>query len=1089
MSLPKVPISAPELARRVLLHPRGGVNALMELVRNSETEWLELKASFYPEGGKFEQGTNADDYRWNVAKAVIALANSIGGVVLLGVADNGGVIGIEASDPDGRRRSKGAEAFRREVVMPQVLCPTKGWRTGRQGNFRLVNAALLERLVALEEIPKGEQSVLAIFVDPAPEGYGFVEVEASKDVTRQIYLRKRGAVGQVVALDGDQADVLSAHEAQRHKLAAEIPLLWKQFEEGGLLARSTEELVPDVRRHVAALETRLAPVAAKFVPLDAVHRRTTRPNASRKAPVLDDGDNWVRSEATPSGEDSDLLPTAPEPRRGPATELLRKTNQALLIGEGGSGKSRCLAALAFEAAREWKPGQPWPLLASLSAYSAEGLAGLLATESGIDWQDLAPRVGAGELTLYLDGLNECPDSFYDQCLKEVAGVLREYPAARVLLTSRSAQLPPELKLEVFELEAMDRACQSKFLAIYLEQPQKAESILERLHLHDGGSAIAGSPMLLRIAAEVAREADEIPNERSKLYYRFLDAWFRRETETSRRSGETLPWDHELTITALAELAFRARQKGSGRIPLPKAHALLIHRLGEDAERFIDWASQGTVLVRDEGRGDLAFEHETIQEYLCARYLVARHEDLHSDVLAVRADAKPGIWAMPLAFTFEMLEQPSPAFLDSAWGVEPLIVAAGTRSELHHHAKDVAEDLWEEAVLNVLLGKNAAAQTRAISIIARLPPKYPISQYLLSSLNSHAFWYTAQTHATGVARLDRLSGLVCGPDFPWIELLADTLVGCKAWAEGLSPALRAIAGVSPTPTLRQVLSSCSVSELCALRRRKMISAEIFVSAWKTALDRSSADRLDLDLLDILRTEKEQMNDIMQDMLPRYQAQLRRIAFEPELSLRVLSILLRGGVVQAKELRERRGFLANVCARMSMMNAIRLSKQGLLRPADIDAGTRARLVYDRKTTRRNIDDAIRSGLLNPEDLPTQLRERIVAAAQSPHRKQRARSGGARFSIAMLSDAKSRMKVNEELSKTRWTVELKRAIPERGFGFVRHPDFEQDIFCLFPKISASDRNGLREGKELNVRITTSFDRARQQWSFAVESGHTVE
>lgn len=1089
MSLPKAPISAPELARRVLLHPRGGVNTLMELVRNSETEWLELKASFYPEGGNFEQGTNADDYRWNVAKAVIALANSIGGVVLLGVADDGGLIGIEASDPHGRRRSKGAEAFRREVVVQQVLCPTKGWRTGRQGNFRLVNAPLLERLVALEEIPQGEQSVLAIFVDPAPEGYGFVEVEASKDVTRQIYLRKRGAVGQVVSLDGDQADVLSAHEAQRHKLAAEIPLLWKRFEQAGLLARSTEELLPDVSRYVATLKARLAPVAAQFVPLCAVQRRTSGLSASGKVQVLNDVDNWVRSESTRSGEDSDLLRTDPEPRRGPATELLGRNSQALLIGEGGSGKSRCLAAFAFQAAREWKPGKPWPLLVSLASYSAEGFAGLLATESGIDWQDLAPRVGAGELTLCLDGLNECPDLYYDQCLKEIAGILREYPAARLQLTSRSARLPPQIKLEVFELEAMDRTCQSKFLVTYLEQPQKAESILEQLHLHDGGSVIAGSPMLLRIAAEVTRETDEIPNERSKLYCRFLDAWFRRETERSRRDGKTLPWDHELTITALAELAFRARQKGSGRIPLPQANALLIHRLGEDTERFIDWASQGTVLVLNEGRGELVFEHETIQEYLCARYLVTRHEDLHSDVLAVRADAKPGIWAMPLAFTFEMLAQPSPAFVDSAWRVEPLIVAAGTRSELHPRAKDVAHDFWVEAVLNVLLGKDAAAQARAISIIARLPPKYPISQYLLSSLNSHAFWYTALTHANGIARVERLRGLVCGPDFPWIELLADTLVGCKAWAEGLSPALRAIAGVSPTPTLREVLSSCSVSELCALRRRKMISAETFISSWKTALDRSSAWRVDLDLLDILRTEKEQVDDILQDMLPRYRAQLRRIAVEPELSLRVLSILLRGGIVQAEELRERPGFLANVCARMSMMNAIRLARQGMLRPADVDAGTRARLVYDRKTTRRNIDDAIRNGLLNPKDLPTQLRERIVAAAPSPHGKPRARSGGAKFSVALLSDAKSRMKVNAELAKTRWTVELKRTLPERGFGFVRHQDFDEDIFCLLSKIAATDRNGLREGNVLNVRIITSFDRARQHWSFAVESGHTVE
>ncbi len=177
----------------------------MQFVRQSETEWLELKAATYPKDGTFDKGTNADDYNWHVAKAVIALANSIGGVVLLGVTDDGSVIGIEASDPKGRRQSKGAEAFRREVVMQQMLLPHKGWRTGRQGIFQLVNAALLERLVALEEIPDGEQTVLAIFVDPAPAGYGLVEVKKPNDASPVIFVRERGAVGQVRELPKDQA--------------------------------------------------------------------------------------------------------------------------------------------------------------------------------------------------------------------------------------------------------------------------------------------------------------------------------------------------------------------------------------------------------------------------------------------------------------------------------------------------------------------------------------------------------------------------------------------------------------------------------------------------------------------------------------------------------------------------------------------------------------------------------------------------------------------------------------------------------------------------------------------------------------------
>ena len=70
------PKTARELAMRVLKHPRGGLDALLELVGGSETEWLELKAATYPEGGRFDGGANEDDYRWDVARAVIALANS-----------------------------------------------------------------------------------------------------------------------------------------------------------------------------------------------------------------------------------------------------------------------------------------------------------------------------------------------------------------------------------------------------------------------------------------------------------------------------------------------------------------------------------------------------------------------------------------------------------------------------------------------------------------------------------------------------------------------------------------------------------------------------------------------------------------------------------------------------------------------------------------------------------------------------------------------------------------------------------------------------------------------------------------------------
>ena len=47
-----------------------------------ETEWLEFKAATRVVGG-------TGDHLWNVARALIAMANSTGGLVVLGVCETG----------------------------------------------------------------------------------------------------------------------------------------------------------------------------------------------------------------------------------------------------------------------------------------------------------------------------------------------------------------------------------------------------------------------------------------------------------------------------------------------------------------------------------------------------------------------------------------------------------------------------------------------------------------------------------------------------------------------------------------------------------------------------------------------------------------------------------------------------------------------------------------------------------------------------------------------------------------------------------------------------------------------------------------
>jgi hypothetical protein len=1092
------PRTARDLAARVLKHPRGGLDALLELVGGSETEWLELKAATYPEGGRFEGSDNEDDYQWDVARQVIALANSVGGVVILGFDEKKGlVIGLEACDPEGKRESKGAEAFRREVILQQVLHPEKGWKTSRRGTFKVSKQQghLFERLVTLEEVRCGEKSILAILVDPVQRGYGHVDVEKTiaGKAARVVYARKRGAVGQIIELPTDDPAVMHLHDERHERHEQEVSLAWDRFLASVQIARPARELLPDIQGYLGRIKNQLSRFERVFTPLDAEQRDIAgvHPDAAKGEVVPGFDEAWLQDPAEPAladGNDADeLLSPDRAPRQGLVTDLLDEQRRAVLIGEPGSGKSTCFGKLALRAAEQWEPGRAWPLLVSLAKYSSDGLAGLLQRYSGIEWQDLAPQVAAGEVILYLDALNECPDSLYASCRTEIASLLREYPDGRVFVSARSSNAPEQFRLATFEIRPMGRAQQLRFLEAFLDEAGLAAELLDRLYRQPGGETIAGSPVLLRIVAEVARETSDIPAGRAALHRRFLETWHRRESLKASQSGSEFPWRREQVIDALSVLAFRTRQKGWGTLRLHQARDILVPVLGEDVDQFIDRIAQGLILSRDEEAGTVGFWHETTQEYLCAESLAARHEDLGPNALAGNAEAKLATWAMPVAFALELVENPSDALLSAAWQVEPLIVAAAARDPGRLATMQIEGDAWTRGVLHALRDEDVSAEARAITIVARLPPKYPLSPYLVSTLRGSAFWYAAQTHEAGVARLDRLRRLLCGRRFPWIELLPGALAGNEAWASDLGPALRAVVGTPPTPSLSEVLSTATVSELCALRRRGRISSQTFLSSWADALGETSDPQLEMDLVDILRSERESVREIVRKMLPLYRTQLRSIAGERELSLRLLNILVREGATSAQEVRRETGRLDAILSGMSMMNAIRLAKSRVVRRADLDEQERTRLVYT--SSRKEIDMALDVGLLLPEDLPAELRRPVAPRPTGGVSPVKVTTGRPDYLVADLAVKDGRTRIDTLLRTSRWKVTVKSVRPEGDFGFVRHPQFDSDIFFRVATVSSPAGVPISPGQTLDVRLASRFDSKKERWGFVVDSGRVVD
>jgi cold shock CspA family protein len=1089
------PRTASQLAGRVLKHPRGGIAALLALADGSERDWLEFKAATYPIGGDFKTPENKHDYRWNVAKAVIALANTIGGVVLLGVNDAGEPVGIEASDPDKKRERDGAEAFRRDVVLQQVLHPKRGWRTGTEGHIEVVNPALYESLIKLEEVRFGGRIVIAILVDSVPRGYGHILV--SKNATHRsdpiVYVRRRGSIGQVREVSVHDPVLSHSHNGQPESFESEARQLWDLFLARLQGPRRVGELEPRILAHLDRTKSQLSPFEHLFTPLDGVQREPPLgERVAASSPLIPElGEEWLGKPGQPNSETneaaSDLVGSDDAPRSGLVMDLLDRQRRASLIGEAGSGKSTCLRTFALSTAKQWERGRPWPIFASLAQYSSEGLPALLQRSSGIDWEDLAPEVASGEVVLCLDALNQCPDSLYESCGNEIANMLVEYPELRMLISSRSASDVEQFGLPSVEIRPLDSSQQIRFLQAYISEHGRAADVLDRLCQQPGGNSIAGSPILLRIVAEIARESSVLPTGRAALYRRFLEVWCQREIDQALLRGDLFPWSREQVMDALSSLAFRARRRGWSTLSVDQVSQIMIPLLGKDVDRFIDQMAQGFTLTRDEQGGTVGFWHETIQEYLCAEYLVARHQDLGPNSLEVHSASRRPNWATVLAFAFELIDEPSDALMVAAWHLDPLITMMAARDSTRLASVPIEGDPWTRAILRALRGEDVSKETMEVTIAARLPPKYPISPYLISTLQSSAFWYAADSHEAGTSRLDLLLGLLSGGRFPWIELLSDALAGNPTWQPNLSPAQRLLVGVEAPSSLSEVLSTATVAELCALRRRGKISAGTFLSSWEHALGDTSGVQLEVDLIDILRTEREKVRENVRRMLVNYRATLRQIAADRRLSLRLLSILVREKVISAREIRSDRDRLQDILVRMSVMNAIRLAKCRVIARSDIDERDRTRLIYE--SSQSQIASGVEVGLFVLEDLPPALR----AAVMSRPTKRRSRSGesahGPRYLVADLVDVGERTSIDRLLRARRWKVTVKWVHPEGIFGFVEHPAFDADIFFATSAIASSDGAPIAAGQMLDARLVTRFDRSKDRWAFAIDSGQVVD
>lgn len=999
--------NARDLVARILNHPQGGIDALLRLAEDQETDWLECKAALHPVGGVFEPGENADDYRWHVAKAAVALANSCGGVVLLGLNDALCPVGLAPSDPRGVLARKGREAFNRDVVLAPLVSTC--WKTGTSGTIKLLGS--MERLIEIRNADYRGQPLAAILVAPVPDNdllelselREFREGREKYTYTRHLIpIRAHGAVGQVRELQGKEIRV---HErARANQLNSDrYDQLWQRF-----LASLPDDIAPaeliDARVEQALADYHTACVQEGrslrdlFTPLDveedpsssaAAHAGEFVPEAEEWRDLFASDDPWDTNDADENDDDeeedrddtepddsAEEPPPAP-PRRGQVFELLAQEPRAILLGEPGAGKSTCLLRLALTQAEEYRAGAPMVLYAPLRHYTEQGLTALLARLGRQPWPVLEALIRVGRLRLLLDAVNECPRHLQPRCCQDIKALLEAHPALPVILSTRGLSYRCQLRLPTFVVRPLDREQQQRFLTTYLRgDAARATALLQRIQNQPGGALIASNPLLLRIIVEVSRTLGELPRGRALLYRRLVEDWYQREATKEAHTGAALRWSFPRTREALATLALAARQ--AGRIEMERAWAIRALRplLADDAMPFLERMAQGLLLQLDAEQDNLSFNHETVQEYLAAEALIRQPE-----ALAEAPTDMTSSWHMPLAYAFELETDPPAALVREAWRREPLLVAAALRDTARLSALLIAEggDPWLTGVLRTLRGEPCDAESERIAHDLLYPPVHSLPEALTEALASQAFWYAGLTHDAGIQRLEGLRRLITEREEPWLDLLPLVCHGHPQWKQHLNPAQQAVIAIEEgenTQNKKIIEDSLNINEIILLRRKSLLGENQISQRRKRDLIQQ-ATPIQLLLIAganiVIDIPADKMRNIFDSITDCHWDWLIQV------------FLLTGNSKHAAWLFRKRALFSEDSfetshqqwiTRADVRQAVFLLQSGLISSDEIPEDKRHKWIYGANIQQARV--LLNTGLISPEDIPVSKRQQWIASA---------------------------------------------------------------------------------------------------------------
>ncbi|HUN31865.1 MAG TPA: NACHT domain-containing protein [Trebonia sp.] len=349
-------------------------------------------------------------------------------------------------------------------------------------------------------------------------------------------------------------------------------------------------------------------------------------------------------------------------RREDVYGRIRDESRSVVVGPAGAGKSLLLknSMLIWAGNARMRPGhrgdRRLPVLVELHRCndSEADIAQLVLEELDRN-QVRRPKsfvdraVRDGRLRLLLDGLDEVSKDRQQRVVTMIRDFARSNPACQIVVTCRDAvyygQLTPEFP-HVVRIAELDDASIRRLLGNWedIDRPD-VDNLVGTLRANPQLMHLARSPLLLTMIAylyvsKFAKSGRSLPGSRVTFYETAITHLLGRD-QFLARAGSLSAYDAGDKMAALQRIAATMQDSAAGglgdRKEITQVEAIAATRSvlpdlnldeGNAKPLFLEIVDRSQLMISlDQQRSSYSFRHLTLQEFLAARELADRPDDL------------------------------------------------------------------------------------------------------------------------------------------------------------------------------------------------------------------------------------------------------------------------------------------------------------------------------------------------------------------------------------------------------------------------------------------------------------------------------